>query len=258
MAFITSSNPDFDLSQALRQRVLQEARDWDIFGTSPLTSVASSPLSSLPPSPSSSPLLLPISFDEASSLEPGPFHDPVDPGPSEILLQDLSSPPSHPLTPLNSVTPAPTKKDRRAKRKASHTHARRRRRVEAAEASFGQYQVRDRALQRYVRHAPTISTPMDIEGLSVDSKGFIGIDKIRRSKKIYRLEELVGEGSKGFRLIHWDGMYVSEIPCMKFLLTYTQIAHLYHRLKESSCRHFGWHSQRQRLGSDASRGCRCT
>lgn len=225
MAVINSLNPDFDFSKALRERILQEAQEWEIFGTSPLTSAASSPLSSLPSSPSSSPLSLPTSLnDEPPFLEPLPHPEPTShPQLSTGLLQFPNDPPTSP--PPSTVIPAPTKRDRKKKRKAAHTHARQKRRAEAAEASFGQHQVREQALKLYVRPAPVISTPMDTESLSVDSKGFIGIDNVRRSKKIFKLSELVGEGSKGFRLIHWDGKCVSAGYLLNYLLTSFSIEH---------------------------------
>ncbi len=57
----------------------------------------------------------------------------------------------------------------------------------------------------------TSSTPVSVPSFSLDAKtaaktGYVGIHDSKASKRIYRLGEVVGEGSKfKFNLLEWDG-----------------------------------------------------
>jgi hypothetical protein len=60
------------------------------------------------------------------------------------------------------------------------------------------------------RHTES-STPVTVPSFSLDTKtaaktGYVGIRDLKASKRLYKLSELVGEGSKfKFNLLEWDG-----------------------------------------------------
>jgi hypothetical protein len=67
-----------------------------------------------------------------------------------------------------------------------------------------------RALQKDVKPSKPLKTMISIQATDMASTAYVGL-RAQHSKKIYGLEELVGQGSKfGFQLVPWDGVYVSS------------------------------------------------
>ena len=108
---------------------------------------------------------------------------------------------------LSSITRPSTPKDRRKAKKKLQGHANRsKRRQEARNASYANLRPRaQRALGILGANEP-LRTEIDSSQSSHVSTGFTGLDNGGRQKKLYSLEELVGEGSKfRFKLQAWDG-----------------------------------------------------
>jgi hypothetical protein len=70
----------------------------------------------------------------------------------------------------------------------------------------GDYSIRPATVKKHVAHADPVSTALNASDLPAASTGYTAVLEKTHGKKVYRLEELVGEGSKfGFELRQWDG-----------------------------------------------------
>lgn len=78
---------------------------------------------------------------------------------------------------------------------------------------------REDVLEKYVYDAQELKTTLATETLSVASTGYVATDA-GGSKRIYKLEDLVGPGSKlNFQLYDWDGRCVAFLCHPTALLT---------------------------------------
>ena len=95
---------------------------------------------------------------------------------------------------------------RKAKKKLQGHANRTKRRQEARNASYANLKPRIRRRIDILGASNPLCTNIDSSKSSHVSTGFTGLDNGERQKKLYRLEELVGEGSKfDFKLQAWDG-----------------------------------------------------
>ncbi|KAF8971659.1 hypothetical protein BDZ97DRAFT_1752936 [Flammula alnicola] len=178
---VTAANPDFDFVSSLRDSIDREhlAEDADLFSLSPLTSPEPTP----PPSPQLAPITLP----------------------------DINFEPLPPNAGSSSTQSKPTPKDRKARRKSSSRAARQKKRDGARESTYGHYHVRKKVQERYINNAEAIECDVEMEKADVTSTAYTAKDDGARSRKIFQLDEVVGENSKyNFKPVSWNG--VDAIP----------------------------------------------
>ena len=169
---------------------LHSSPEHDLFNISPLTSPDQAPFPS--PSTTANENALPSHSDNLN----------LDHMPPTRRLQSSSK---HDLSALEEP---PAK--RRATKKNASSHRRRAKKRSDAKAAYGSYQPNSRLLARHVSGTDRIVCDLEATAVeNVASTGFVGLDDGSRSKTLFTLEQLVGEGSRfSFRLHRWDGRCV--------------------------------------------------
>jgi hypothetical protein len=164
-----------------------------------------------------------FSLSPLSSPEPSPPPSPISPSipisDPEIeipLLAETSSPSSVTMTP---IIPAHQPVDRVKKRKRQSHNCRSKRRAKEKEDQFSPYEARPAVKAKYVDHANLIHTSTSVGTSPVASTAYVALDNRIRSKRFYRLDELVGPTSKlGLMLQEWDGMLSLFFFVSRFLV----------------------------------------
>jgi len=187
----------FDTNAQLRLALDYAATAEALFGTSDL-----SPLTTPECTPPPSPTLTP-------TLKAG-FHTNLDIDAAEARINAHAQSTDAIEENLSDQTPStrPTsQRDRRKARKKSQSHANRsRQRQDARDASSASLKPRIQRRLNTLGASEPLRTEIDSAQSSHINTGFTGLDNRERHKKLYSLEELVGEGSKfGFKLQTWDG-----------------------------------------------------
>ena len=186
----------FDTELQVRLALNYAATAEALFGTSDL-----SPLTTPECTPPPSPTLKPV-FDTDEDVDTNTTDirtEPAHSGSSEIVGENFSA--------LSSTTRSSTQRDRRKAKKKLQGHANRsKRRQEARDATYANIKPRAQRRLGILGASEPLCTSIDSSKSSHISTGFTGLDNGERQKKLYSLEELVGEGSKfGFKLQAWDG-----------------------------------------------------
>jgi hypothetical protein len=93
------------------------------------------------------------------------------------------------------------------KKNRSHKNRAKRRKAEAHDLGYAPHRESvKRGLHKHVAPSNPLKTSLSIDASNMASTGYIGLRE-QNSKKIFTLEELVGEKSKfHFQLIGWDGV----------------------------------------------------
>jgi hypothetical protein len=212
---------DFDFEQLLYEAVVREGIDLDGDDTEgyPFDPIAPSegthfdrddreglPLDPMVPTLSSpSPLLPPPSkptnpTNSASLLPPSLSQDP---SPS---LTSTPIPPTH--APKKPKSTPGSADDIRRKKRANSKRAMRRLEEKRA-ASYGDYVVKPQVINKYIRPAVAIDVKLDALKLRHTKSAYTGGWLKSAARRLYTLDELVGEGSKfKFKLEKWDGRWV--------------------------------------------------
>lgn len=142
--------------------------------------------------------LLPIAQTHDSPLAmPQPAEHA--PGTANPLPFSLSSPPSTPSgsCPPNGPTTSGSGTARNRRRARQREQARR-------IAPYGAYEVRATTVNKYVRPAIAVETDLDTPRLPHTINAYTGGRDTGRPRRVYELDELVGENSKlGFKLVEW-------------------------------------------------------
>jgi hypothetical protein len=109
--------------------------------------------------------------------------------------------------PMDGTSKASFRQKKRSKKNRA-----KRRQAEAQATGYGPHRESiKRALHKHVKPSNPVETKFSIQATDMTSTGYLGL-RNQNSKKVYPLEELVGEGSKfHLRLVPWDGRYVG--PC---------------------------------------------
>jgi hypothetical protein len=204
---------DLDFEQLLYEAVAREAENLDGDDTEGyLFEPVASPFSS--PTP-----LSPVPDGCNSVREPSPEPFALD---GNVPLPQLSFYPMHP--PSLSSPPAsssaqtlqPLPRKRRSYAKGSKEDIRRKERGNARRAAarlvakqaaaYGDYAVKPRVINKHVRPAMAIDVKFDTAKLRHTKSAYTGGQFKGNAKRVYHLDELVGDGSKfKFRLETWDG-----------------------------------------------------
>jgi hypothetical protein len=108
-------------------------------------------------------------------------------------------------------------KDRRRARIKSQGHTnRRQQRQRVQDQSFSHHTPRSSTYNKYIATATPIVTPMSTASAPVANSAFVGLDDRMRSKRVYKLEEVVGKESLyNFTLQTWDGRYATPPPLFR-------------------------------------------
>jgi len=178
----------FDTKAQLQLALDHAAWAEALFGTSDL-----SPLTTPECTPPPSPTLNPASATDVEDLDIGTSE------PSDAIGHNPSA--------QSTGTQSTSRKDRRKVKKKLQGHANRsKRRQEARDASYANLKPRTQRTVDILGASDPLRTNIDSSKSSYVSTGFTGLDNRDCQKKLYNLEELVGEGSKfGFKLHAWDG-----------------------------------------------------
>jgi len=187
----------FDTNLQLRLALDYAASVEALFGTSDL-----SPLTTPECTPPPSPHLGPVFDTEVEGLETSAADvgtESAHSKPGGVVGENSSIP--------SSITLPSNPRDRRKVKKKLQSHANRsKRRQEARDASYANLRPRAQRTLGILGASEPLRTDIDSSQSSHVSTGFTGLDNGDRQKKLYSLEELVGEGSKfGFKLQAWDG-----------------------------------------------------
>lgn len=198
----------FSFEQVLYEAVVREGENLDGDDTEgypfePIT-LPSSPMSP-PTAPDALPNLLPL--PPSFSLEPAP---------SAPLLR-------RPPEPSSSTQPHKTPKctrgsadDMRRKNRANTKRAMRRLEEKRA-TGYGDYVVKPRIINKYIRPAAAVDVKFDAMKLRHTKSAYTGGRIKAPSRRVYNVNELVGEDSIfKFKLKKWDGQYVTLFS-MKFV-----------------------------------------
>jgi hypothetical protein len=189
-SWTTPANPTFDFKTLMDVAFAAEADELPIPDDG-MASPLASPFSSLPSSPIPTP---------PRGLSPPP--------PSVTNLP-THIPTMSQAVPTNSVADDISKASFRKKKRSRKNQTKRR---QAKVHEMGYTPPREsvkRALDKHVTPSNPVKTNLSIKKTDMASTGYVGLME-QKSKKDYILEELVGGNSKlGFRLIKWDGMYVT-------------------------------------------------
>jgi hypothetical protein len=205
---------EFDFELLLYEAVIREGENPDGDDTEGY------PFDPITPSPASTPSA-PIPGFWAPSLPPSP--GPSNPAnPTAPALP--SFPPDPPVltphqTPLPS-TPTPSAQapkrtpgsadDIRRKRRGNQKRAMRRLEEKRA-APYGDYIVKPRIINKYIRPAIAIDVKFDALKLRHTKSAYTGGRLKSAARRVYSLDELVGGGSKfKFKLEKWDGRWVAS------------------------------------------------
>ena len=198
----------------------------DLFGLSPLSSVEGDTDTDIEP------LSLSPSYSVAQPIEVSVSNSPQLCGRQGTIQggNDLAAPgfPSHYAPPhLNATAPADNtdhaaiphspemnnraaqQRARKRQRRVRNHQNRKEGRREAQDRTFSHHQSRDNVR---LDSAPPILTSMATERGSTTTTGFVGLNDVPASRKLYDLSDFVGEGSRGFQYIAWDGECVISLP----------------------------------------------
>jgi hypothetical protein len=207
---------NFDFEELLYEAVARESENLDGDDTEgypfePVTTEFSSPV------PVSS---VPEVHLDGSTPGPSMPDNTLPLSPPLLLLGPTQSRPSSPFPASSSVTkasnPQPGKKRKHAKgskediRRKEHANAKRAvaRLTTKRAAPYGDYMVKPRVINKYVRPATAVDVKFDAMKLRHTKTGYTG-GHLKSGRRIYRLDELVGDGSIfKFRLETWDGKLV--------------------------------------------------
>jgi hypothetical protein len=236
---------DFDFGQLVLNAVAVEREldddDTEGYSLDPVTTPFSSPT---PLSPIPDELLereLDDEVTEAYSLDPvtTPFSSPtpLSPIPDELLQSPCRSavlgttcpaspeplphgtmsvplltsgvkakppPRGAPKYPRGSAEDALRKKRGKAKRAMQRLKEKR-------AAPLGHYAIKPAVIKHHVRPAAAIATKLNTTKLQHTKNGWTGARDKGGFKRIFTLDEMVGENSFGFRLERWDGRYVGQL-----------------------------------------------
>jgi hypothetical protein len=185
-----AADVDFDFEQLVANAVVQELEleDDDTEGDELVSALDAVSLSTLPPSRYAS-NFPPV--DSTTNACPLPLTSSLDPMPG----------PSHGES--NSVVRLT--EDTRRKRRS---HAKRAaERLEAKRAApYGEYAIKPKVLNKYVRPATSINTKLNAMKLKHTKHAYTGGKDDGGQKRLFELHELVGEKSQfKFKLERWDG-----------------------------------------------------
>lgn len=78
-------------------------------------------------------------------------------------------------------------------------------------APLGHYAIKPAVIKHHVRPAAAIATKLNTMKLQHTKNGWTGARDKGGFKRIFTLDEMVGENSFGFRLERWDGRYVGQL-----------------------------------------------
>lgn len=222
---VIATCPSFDFPELLKKSMdrahAAERDDSGIFSLSPL----SSPEPSRPTSPASLPTSTPPFLNGLFSLSPLSSPEPSRP-PSPASLTQMTPPlpqeDSPPPNPSETLTIANHHHHpERVKKKKAQSHAcRNKKRAKAKQSRFSPYESRPAVRAKYIDNATSIQTATSLESPPVASTAYVALDDRLRSKKTYRLEDVVGPTSKfGFVLQKWDGQ-LSPPPCVSISVSH--------------------------------------
>jgi hypothetical protein len=199
----TPANPTFDFKTLMDAAVAAEADEPPVLDDG-MDSPLSSPLSSPPSSPTPPPPRILPHMPSATNLS------------NQVPSTSQSTPTN---VPVDEISKASFRKKNR-----SHKNRANRRKAEVREMGYAPHRESvKRALHKHVAPSNPVKTSVSINATDMASTGYIGLRE-QFSKKIFTLNELVGEGSLfHFQLIPWDGMYVDSMqPALLFLTAETE------------------------------------
>jgi hypothetical protein len=196
------ANVGFDFERLLYEALEreQELEDDDTEGDE-LESVLGSDLLS------TSPFLDPPSSGQS---HPVPQTAPGSPEPVHHIAHGhaaspfLDQPPPGQSRSMPKTSTGPTE----AVRRKARGHAKRaiQRFREKQTMPYGEYCVKPKVLNTYIRPAKAIGTKLDAIKMKHSKHAYTGGKEEGAEKRLYELHELVGEGSQfGFKLEHWNG-----------------------------------------------------
>jgi hypothetical protein len=139
---------------------------------------------------------VPNYFDALNSSPPSPEAPSSSPAPS--------TPPPMPKGPfVTKPSPQPIEKLRR--KVQGNKRCALRRAMEKDAADHGVYSIKPALVNKHIRTAQSISTPLNVSKLRHTNTAYGGIAG-ESGDRVYRLEELIGENSHfKFKLQRWDG-----------------------------------------------------
>jgi hypothetical protein len=78
-------------------------------------------------------------------------------------------------------------------------------------APYGDYAVKPRIINKYIRPSVAVNVKFDALKLRHTKSAYTGGRFKAAARRVYRVDELIGEGSKfKFKLERWDGRYLAS------------------------------------------------
>jgi hypothetical protein len=255
---------DVDFEQLLHQAVVREAEvdndDSEGYPFDPVVTPFSSP-GPLSPVPDYLSNWLAQNSDSTALPSPPPLS--LDSPPLPLLppcLDAIPSSSSKQLRPSENPKYRPgSAEDIRRKKRANAKRAVKR--LEAKRAvPYGDYAVKPRIINKYVRSSTAIGVKFDATKLRHTKHAYTGGRPESHPKKIYSLNELVGNNSRfKFRLERWDGRWVQWLllicVLLMFCINFLQMRNSDHRLKNKGHGRMQWPPQRSIVGFSPQVSC---